>query len=915
MDWKARIRGVFAADGHTLDDDVADELSQHAAAAHDASLSAGCSPDEALTQTDRLLEQWRQDAPLLDRRARRPPPAGPQHAGAPLVSAMFQDIRYGLRLLRRQPGYSAIAAATIALAIAATTTLFSVADAVLLKPLPWPDADRLVRLEERRGGRSGRVPWTITNGAYLAWRRSASTVEEIGGWMSVSSTLRGLGNSERIRIARITPGMFTVLKARPATGRLFNDDDAASRQPTAVMLSHGFWQRRYGGTPDVIGRSVQLDDVSYTVVGVMPGEFAFPDHETQLWIPAHMPPVLSEGGTRTSLTIFAAMARMRPGVTAEQVAAEGTALAQREPVPATAALSLFGSAEPATMTAAGALDVVTADVRPAIRVLMAAVLLLLGAAVASVTTVQLARAAARRREMTLRAALGAQPARLVRQWLIETAMLGLAGGVLGALTAAALLRSLPALLPEDFPRIDDVTFDWRVALFAAAVTLLATLICGLVPALQVRRIDLVKSLSEDSNAPVGGTLRAGATRTRAAIMVGQVAVACVLLVGAGLLGRSLLALMRVDRGYDPYHLLTARLPLPPRTTFNQAAPMLEMLAERLRRAPGVTHVAFSNALPLVSAGGLSGFTLSTPANPGTPMQIQTLHRTVSPDYRGAMRLRVLAGRFLAETDTSSSQPVLVVNRSFAAQYVGANAIGRRLPLRAYGHGMYGHAEWEVVGVVDDMKQEGVEIGGFTTTVAGTPQPEMFTSYRQVGALGPGNVLLVARTDDDPSLLASTLRTLVREQAPSLAVDSVMTMEDRLMSSLAKPRTYAFVLGGFALFALAIAAVGLFGVLSYNVAQRTREIGVRTALGARTVDVVALVLGQAMIITTTGLAVGLGVATVLVRSLSHILYGVRPYDALTFVSVPIVLAAVAALACAAPAFRAATIDPLRALRSD
>ena len=824
------------------------------------------------------------------------------------LAGLFQDVRHGLRVLRREPMYAAIAVAAIALGISATTTLFSVAYGVVWKPLPWPEPERLVRLEERRGGQTGRVPWTITSGTYLAWRGQSSLVEEIGGWMSAPSTLRGGGDPERIRIGRITPSLFSVLRAHPAAGRLFIDSDA-NAQPDTVILSDGFWQRRFGGSADAIGRAISLDDRPYTVVGVMPRDFVFPDRETEVWIPAYMPHVVQDGGKRISVMIFGAIARMRPGVTKEQVSAEGTARAQGAPDIANAGLALFGSAGPITITALPALEVVIAEVRPAIQVLFAAVLLLLATAVASVTTVQLARAAKRRREMTIRAALGAGTGRLSRQWLIESALTGIAGGILGVLGAAVLLRALPAVLPADFPRMDDITLDWRVATFASLVTILASVVCGLVPGLQTRRLDLVQSLGDDGSAPVGGSMRTAAARTRAVIMAGQVAIACVLLVGAGLLGRSLIALINVDRGYDPNNLLTARLPLPPRATFTQSAAMLEKMRDRLRGLPGVTHAAFGNALPLVSTGGLSGFSLPSPRDPSIKIEAQSFHRTVSPDYFAAMRLRLLAGRYLADTDTETSQPVVVVNRSFAAQYLGKDPVGQRLA-----YSMYSRSGFEVVGVVDDMKQGGVDIAGLSRT-ADTVQPEMFTSYRQLGAVMPVSVILIARTSGDPLPLAPALRALVREEAPTLVLDSVMTMQDRLMSSLARPRTYAVVLGGFAIFALAIAAVGLFGVLSYSVAQRTREIGVRTALGARTSDVVALVLKQGTIITVTGLAIGLGAAALLVRSLSRILYGVQPFDALTFAAVPTAMIAVAALACVAPAFRAARIDPLRALRSD
>ena len=821
---------------------------------------------------------------------------------------MLQDLRHAVRLLRREPGYVALAVLAIALGVGATTTLFSVTYGVLMKPLPWRQPDRLVRLEERRGGRSGRIPWTITNGTYLAWRES-STVDAIGGWMSLSSTLSDRGEPERIRLGRLTPTVFSVLDAHALLGRVFEPRDARTRQVDTIILSYGLWQRRFGGAADIVGRSVDVDYQPHSVVGVMPAEFVFPDRETQAWIPAYIAPVHSDDGSRISLQIFGAIARMRAGVTPAQVAAEGTGRARDTRDPGTAALALFGSAEPPTITAAPALDVVIAEVRPAIRVLLAAVLLLFTTALASVATVQLARAASRRREMTVRAALGASTTRLAKHWLTESSLIGGAGGALGIACAKLLIAALPSILPADFPRVNDIALDWRVAFAAAAATFAAIAVCGLVPTLQTRRIDLVRSLADDNLAPVGGGLRTPATRLRSAIMAGQIAVACILLIGAGLLGRSLQSLINIDRGYDPSNLLTARLPLRAGSTFAKSAGMLQNIADRLRALPGVTSASFGNALPLVSAGGMTGFNARLPRDPSTMAQVQAFHRTVSPGYFTTMGLRLRSGRLLTDSDTESSQPVLVVNQSFADQYLGDDPIGRRLSLS-----LYRKADWEIVGVVDDMKQGGLETAGFIRT-ADASQPEMFSSYRQFGEMRPDSVFFIARAAGDPAALAASVRTVVREEAPTLVLDSVMTMDDRLMSSLSRPRAYAVVLGGFAAFALAIAIVGLFGVLSYSVGQRTREIGVRTALGAQTADIVGLVLRSGVAITATGLAVGLGAAAVLVRLLSNILYGVDPFDRTTFVIVPLVLTLAAGLACIVPARRAANIEPIRALRPE
>jgi putative ABC transport system permease protein len=918
VDWKAHLRTALNADGDSPDDDVLEELSHHAAAAYEAARSEGFTHDDAIARVGHLIAEWRCSAPLLRRTPVVRVPDSQSYAPQWLAGTL-QDFRYGFRALRREPGHATLVITLMALGIAATTTLVSVTSGVLLKPLPWPESERLVRLEERREGRTGRIPWTISNGTYLAWREgSSSTVEEIGGWSWVQSTFRGAGDPERIWITRITPSAFSVVSARPAMGRLFNEDDAGSPETTTTaILSHAFWVQRFNGSADAIGRAIQLDGRSYTVVGVMPQDFGFPDSRTQAWIPQRIQPVVSGGGKQLSVSIFSAVARMRPGVTPEQVSAEATSRARASADLGPAGLALFGSRATPTIVAVSALEVLTAEVRPALGILLVAVVLLLTTAVGSIAILQLARAARRRRETTVRTALGARTIHLTRQWLSESVLVGIAGGLAGVAGAAIILRALPAILPADFPRMAEVSFDWRAAASAMAATLLASLISGLVPALQSRRVDLAPSLAEDSIATLGGAKHSNAARTRAAIMVGQIAVACLLMVGAGLLGRSLSALINVDRGYDPKNVLTARLPLPPRTTFAQAAPMLEELQERMRAVRGVSEAAFGNALPLVSAGGMSGLTVPSPRDPAVTLQIQTLHRTVSPGYFDAMGLRLVAGRGLTAGDIEGSTPALVVNRSFATQYLGENPVGQRLNLRGQAAGSAGMSQrsgWEVVGVVEDMKQGGLDRAGIVVPTADTDQPEMFSSYRQLGPSLIESAFLIVRTTGDPSPLVPTLRALIRERAPSLVLDSVMTMEDRLMASLAKPRTYAFVLSSFALFALAISGAGLFGVLSYGVAQRTREIGVRSALGARTSDVVALVLRQAVLMTIAGLFIGVAVAAFLATSLSRVLYGISPYDVTSFVAGPILVAFVAVVACVVPARRALAIDPLRAMRS-
>jgi putative ABC transport system permease protein len=642
----------------------------------------------------------------------------------------------------------------------------------------------------------------------------------------------------------------------------------------------------------------------------MPREFAFPDMESRAWTAWKVPPVVASNGALVGV-ISRAIARLRPGTTPEQAAAEATSRARSAPDMGLAARALFGAAGPIEVSVVPELQAITADVRPAILVLLAAVALLLATATANVANLQLARATVRRREMAVRAAIGAGQRRIVRQLLVESAIVGLCGGAAGFAVAAGFRRALPWLLPDTFPRLDAVALDIRALSFALAVSMLASVASGLLPAWHTRRLNLVETLSADGVASISGGSRSPAARTRALIMVGQVAIACLLLAGATLLTRSFVAMVYADRGYDPVNVLTARLPLPPEFPAERRGQLLETLVERLRAVPGVTHAAYSTGLPFVSSGGFAAFNMRSPRNPHIEIEVQAIQRLVSPGYFAAMRLRLIQGRTLSAEDTASTPPVVVVNRTFARQYIGDAPIGVRIPLRGPRAGSLGFAseqvDPEIVGVVEDMRQDSLDAA---------LQPEIFASLRQIppSRVRSSDPILVVRTTDDPTTYVPTLRGLVREQAPTLALDSVMTMEDRVMTSLEKPRLYALVLAWFGLFALLVAGVGLFGVLSFSVAQRTREIGIRSALGAQMHDIIGLVLRQALWVVGIGMIVGLGVALAGARSLSAFLYGISPHDALTFVSVPIVIIGIAAIACLVPARRAAKVDPLTALRA-
>lgn len=819
--------------------------------------------------------------------------------GTSPFAGVLHDARYAFRLLRKRPGATLVSMLTMALGIGATTVLFSVAWGVLFKPLPWPGADRLVRVTETREGSTRRLPNILTNGTFLSWSESPATIEALGGYGTGNATLTQSGEPERLRVAEVTPTMLPMVQGHPIAGSAFNGDPS---QDHTILLSYGLWQERYAGASDAVGRAVQLDGEAYTVLGIMPRDFYFPDRETRAWTPMRVPPVFTKGREGRSISIFSAVARLKPGVTPQQAAEEGTARGRAAPDPGLTAMALFGSRGPVTVSAEPLLEAMTKDVRPALLVFLVAVGLLLATATANVAGLQLARATTRRREIAIRSALGAGSRRLARQLLVENVLLGLMGGAVGIAAAFWLHRALPSLLPADFPRATDVALDLRVLGFAVLVTVVASIAFGLLPAMHTRRLNLVESLTEDSLAPVGGGSRSKTARARTVIMAGQVAVASVLLIGASLLIRSFIALLNADRGYDVSNVLTARVPMPaPVYTDQRRSAIMRGVIERLRGTPGVTQAAFTTILPLSGSEALMAFTLPPADSGGQPATVNAALRTVSPDYFPVMGIRLLDGRVLNDKDTASSLPVVVVNRTFAERYFGGRAIGRRLPAALE----EGRHDWDIVGMVEDARMG---------AVTDPPQAEIYVSDAQRSGLGSTMPSLVLRTGGNPAAFVAQLRAIVREQDSNLALDRISTMRERLMGNLAAPRLYAVLLGGFAAFALAIAAVGLFGVLSYSVAQRSREIAVRSALGARPFDIVMMVVGQGLVVCAGGLVVGIGTSLWLARSMASFVYGISVHDAATFVIVPVVLLAVSAIACFVPARRAARLDPLQVLKA-
>jgi predicted permease len=900
-DWAARIRAALATPTETPDEDVVAELAEHAAAVYSAAVAQGCSTDEAAGRVLRDIEQWRGEAASLRRKRDRVAPAEPPPTGpASWLAGLVQDVRYALRLQRRQPKFAALVIGLMALGIGATAALFSVTYDVLYKPLPWANADRVVSLTETRGGNRARAG-AFTNVVYLAWQDDARTVDGLAAWSPGLApwspglvTLTGEGDPERIAAVAATASLFPVLGVQPLLGSLFVAEQETER---VVVLSEDLWRRRFAADPNVVGRLVSLDGQPYTVIGVVAEGTMFPDRRTQAFVPLRVP------DTPNGLLVLNALALPRAGTSLEQVGSEGTVRGATAPNPELTSTGMFGRSGPVAVTATPLVDSMTGAVKTPLLVLLAAVGLLLAAATANVASLQLARATTRSRELAVRAALGAGRARIYRQVLIENLVLGLAGGAMGVVVAWALHRSLPALLPTTFPRTDDLALGVGVGALALLLAVVTSAACTLILAVGLRHLDPRAALAEDGGASTGAMPHSPIGRTRQFIMVTQVAIACVLLVGASLLGRSFVELLDADRGFDPSRVLGAYLAMPASAfTPERRAAVLDEILERLDAVPATRGAAFTSVSPIAPGGATASFDMRSAD--GEQVIVQATLRVVSPGYFAALGLPIIAGRGFEEADTAGSLPVVVANETFAQRYPG-EALGARVP-SFFGRGA--QAEAVVVGIAADVRY----VASPTESL-----PELYFSHRQLpaGAQIPmTNVTLLVRTDSEPGPVAALFRSVVRDADANLVPEAVMTLDDQLVATnLALPRLYALLLGGFAALALLVAGVGLFGVLSYLVAQRTRELGIRAALGARPADLLKLVLRQGLGTTIVGLGVGLVAAALLMRFVATLLYGVTASDVATYVGVPALLSLVAAAACLVPARRAARLDPLRALR--
>jgi putative ABC transport system permease protein len=809
-----------------------------------------------------------------------------------VTSGLAQDLRYALRSLRRRPLLVVVAVAVLAIGIGASTAVFSVVDAVLLRPLPFADAGRLVVAWQRSPDNS--VPFIeVSYPDYLDWRQQARTFESMAIIPTVNSGFV-LAGEEPLQVqGRLVSGnFFDVLGVRARLGRPLRPDDDRVGADRVVVLGHGLWQRRFGADRAVIGRKIVVDGTPMEVVGVMPPAFRYPP-KAEMWTP--VVPAIPEAVANRGVCWAIVVGRLGPGARLAQAQAELDGIVARLAKAFPDAAADAAVVKPLT-------DELFGPARPALLVLLAAVLLVMLVACANVSALLLARAADRQREIAVRLALGASRGRLVRQLLCESALIALAGVAGGLVLAEWGLAALIALVPTDVPRLQDAAIDLRVLAFAAALAAAAALLSGLAPALVASRPALTDALESGARTAGPGS----AQRSLQGLLVGaETAVALVLLLGAGLMAQTFQNLRRLDLGYDPRHVLALEV-VAPHGKYEKPAEwrsLYQRLVERIARLPGVEASAGVFLRPLWGQMGNDWlFTVEGQSDADSRRNPHVNLEAVTPGYFGTMRTPLLRGRDFTDRDAEGAPGVAIVSNDFARRYwPGQDPIGKRLkiPLPDSPY----HLTWlTVVGVVADARYREIQ----------SSRLDLFLSYLQ-SPYGPRHI--VVRTTGDPLAVAPSVRAAVRDADRELLAEDVTAMETVVAAALGGPRFGMQLLSAFALAALALAALGTYGVMAFLVGRRTREIGVRMALGARATDVTALILRQGLRPVMAGLTVGLGASLLLGRALGALLYGVAPHDPATMAAAAVALAGIAAAACFLPARRAARLDPAAALRRE
>lgn len=791
---------------------------------------------------------------------------------------MLSDIRLAIRSLRRQPAFAITALLTLALGIGANTAIFSVVYGVLLRPLDYPDPDRLVRVyEEHPGGRSVLGMNWSSDTTLNAWMPNAKALSQIGSFSTAMETV-GQTSPERWRSGVVSPSIFPMMRVGPVLGRLLESGDEKPGAAPVAVLTYQTWRDRFGAKAAAIGQALWLDGKPFQIVGVVQDGFVFPSNDVMFYRPYVFPGPGANGQAR--MTVLQALGRLADGATLEQAEAEGTRYARSVPRPLQAKM-FFGDGGEVVVHVRRWSEFMTSSIRPALLVLSVGVGFVLLIACANVANLFLSRGVARQRELAVRSALGASRSQLIRQLLTESLVLSTAGGALGVALAWALIRILPAAAPDRFPRLVDIHLDATALWFAVAVSLVTGVLSGILPAMRGAAAGI-------SSAMIDGDLRttgSAGKRLRRGLLVAEAALAVILLVGAGLLGRSFVRLANVDPGYDATNVLAAEIMLPPGPTpETTTAAKAYTILDRLHTLPGIKAIGAGNMGVLTMSSAIRTMTLQERDASGQPILARAIAWVVSPGYAEALGLRVKSGRMITDADIDTTAQVVVVNESFARTYWndGTPIVGRRYD------GVFGEKGTicEVIGVVGDMLKDGNDT---------KPEPAVFSPAKRNGRALGRSMSVAIRTDRDPIALAPDLRRLVLDVEPQAAFDSVGLLTSRVSASVAQPRFSASVLGGFAALALLLAAIGLYGVLSYGVSQRRREMGIRAAMGASRAQLVRLVVGEGMVVVVIGLVVGLGAAAGLARFIQTLLFGITPLDRWAYAVAPAVLLLVAAIA--------------------
>ncbi|HET9528798.1 MAG TPA: ABC transporter permease [Blastocatellia bacterium] len=805
------------------------------------------------------------------------------------MNTLWQDLRYGVRLLVKQPGFTLIAVITLALGIGANTAIFSLVNAVLLRPIPFPESEQLVTVWEDASV-IGFPRGEAAPANYVDWKAQQSVFEDLAALSWQSLALTSDGEPERVSAYGVTSNLFPLLGVQPALGRIFLPEEDSPGASKVAILSHALWQRRYGGDHSIIGRDITLNGRQHTVVGVMPASFQFLQSYIGLWVPAAFS--REELAERDSHYLIV-VGRMKGGVTVEQAKADIGTITER------IARDHPDEAEFLRSDVVPLHELLAGRVRRPLVMLLVAVGFVLLIACANIASLLLSRASARRREMAVRTALGANRARVVRQLLTESVLLAGAGGAAGLLFSLWSFTLLKQLIPEGMLLTAKLEIDLPVLGFTLVVSLITGMVFGLAPAMQASKIDLNQALKEG-----GGRAGAGAAgnRLRGAFVVAEVALALVLLVGAGLLIRTVFHLHDQYSGFQPEQLLTMRTVLPTNkyAEHPKRVAFYDQVLERVGALPGVVSLAYTTSVPLEWKGGANGFTIEG-RQPEPGVFTNAIHRQISPDYFRTMGIRLRQGRYFDERDDKQSIPVVIINETMARQFWPAeDPLGKRIKFGGP------DSSWmTIAGIVDDVRQMGMDVA---------VKAEMYLPYKQITThrfYTPRD--LVIRSAGDPLDLVAEVREEIRAVDPDQPVSNIATMEE-VLSEEAAPRSLGMILvSSFAGLALLLSSLGIYGVLSYFVAQQTPEIGIRLALGAQPCNILGQVMKKGMSWALLGIAIGSLAAFALTRLMTSLLFGVSATDPATFGLVVLMLVAVALLACYLPAKRAMRVDPMVALR--